>query len=486
MMANERPKTYQEWLKQAEDLDRKEGKLQWRQDDRSDLYHSILIREHLEIMRKLRQANEAKKLIDVILESLSRHSYELNNPQLYSQARSGTKYLIGDYLQEIETSINYICETEIENFSDNDKLQLFTEGNRVHGKTVLILSGGAALGIYHIGVTKALHDEKLLPSIISGASMGSVVAAAVCTRTDKELHTLFSDLDQLHKVAIRMYPLWDMLRKGGIMDPEQLKEHIYNNVLDLTFLEAYQKTGRVLNISVSATRKRQKPKVLNYLSAPNVLIRNSALASCAIPGIFPPVSLQAKNQQGEVVPYMESEKWIDGSVHLDVPMRRIMRLHNVSRSIVSQANPHVLPFVPEQNHGGFWYFLSDLAFSTIQFQALKFMDVALRLSEKMPWLSIVDKIRALMEQEYRGDINISYPMDIKAFTQLMANPDPNEFEDYIRKGQLATWPKIAFIKDQLRLNQILESCIAKLQRTKKGNAKTNKVYSIFERSNYSI
>ena len=29
-------------------------------------------------------------------------------------------------------------------------------------ETVLILSGGAALGIYHLGVTKALHQENLL------------------------------------------------------------------------------------------------------------------------------------------------------------------------------------------------------------------------------------------------------------------------------------------------------------------------------------
>ena len=83
--------------------------------------------------------------------------------------------------------------------------------------------------------------------------------------------------------------------------------------------------------------------MLNHLTTPNLLIEQSALASCAIPGIFPPVTLLAKNKNGNTVPYMESEKWIDGSVHLDVPMQRIIRLHNVSRSIVSQANPHVIP-----------------------------------------------------------------------------------------------------------------------------------------------
>ena len=74
-----------------------------------------------------------------------------------------------------------------------------------------------------------------------------------------------------------------------------------------------------------------------------------------------------------------------------------------------------------------------------------------------------------MEQEYRGDINISYPMDLKSFTQVISNPDPDEFENYIRKGELATWPKIAFIKDQLHLNQILESCIKRLKNKNKSD-----------------
>ncbi|MCB1140950.1 MAG: DUF3336 domain-containing protein [Leptospiraceae bacterium] len=462
-------RTYREWLRFAEELDREDAKLEWRGEDESDLYHSHLLKEHLNSMKKLRKSGEGRKLIDVLMESLPRHSYELNNPELYTYARSGTKYLITEYLREIEQSINYICDTEIENFSDRDKLELFSEGNRVHGNTVLILSGGAALGIYHLGVTKALHAEHLLPGIISGASMGSIVASALCTRTDEELDKLFSNLNEIHKVAMRMFSPDRILENGALMDPEQLKEHIFSNVPDLTFWEAYQKTGRVLNISVSATRKRQKPKVLNYLSSPNVLIRNSALASCAIPGVFPPVSLLAKNAKGEVVPYMETETWIDGSVHLDVPMQRIMRLHNVSRSIVSQANPHVLPFVPEESRKGFFPFLMDFALSTVQFQTLKVMDVGVRLSEKMPWLSIVDKFRAMMEQEYRGDINISYPMDLKSFTQVISNPDPDEFENYIRKGELATWPKIAFIKDQLHLNQILESCIKRLKNKNKSD-----------------
>lgn len=41
--------------------------------------------------------------------------------------------------------------------------------------------------MYHLGVVKTLFEHGLLPRIISGASVGAVVAALVCVRTDEEL-----------------------------------------------------------------------------------------------------------------------------------------------------------------------------------------------------------------------------------------------------------------------------------------------------------
>ena len=43
------------------------------------------------------------------------------------------------------------------------------------------------MGVYHMGVIKAMYDQGLLPRIISGASAGSLVAALVCTLTDDEM-----------------------------------------------------------------------------------------------------------------------------------------------------------------------------------------------------------------------------------------------------------------------------------------------------------
>ncbi|MBP7281617.1 MAG: DUF3336 domain-containing protein [Leptospiraceae bacterium] len=455
--------TYEEWLTIATKMDTQEDRISWRKQDESDIFHSSLLREHINIMREYRANKEGLKLIDVVQESLSRHSWELNTPELYKKAYSGTKYIISEYFQEIENSINFICDNDFSGITDNDKLKIFEEGNRIHGNTALILSGGASFGIYHLGVVKALHEQNLLPRIIAGSSMGAIVAAAACSKTDEELTRYFANPKAIHRVAIKMREPKDILSAGTVMDPSQLMEHIESNIGDFTFKEAYEKSGRTLNISVSATRKRQRPRVLNHFSTPNLLIEHSALASCALPGIFPPVTLLQKNNTGEVVPYMESETWIDGSVHLDVPMQRIIRLHNVSRSIVSQANPHVIPFVVEEKKQGLFPFMQDLISSTLQAPLLKFMDLGVELSEKMPWLSVVDKARSMIDQEYRGDINIYYPMTLESVSKIMTNPTQEEFEDYIRKGELATWPKITFIRDQMHLNKVLEGCIKKLQ-----------------------
>lgn len=43
------------------------------------------------------------------------------------------------------------------------------------------------VGLYHIGVVKALNQHGLLPRIISGTGVGGLIAALICIHTDDEL-----------------------------------------------------------------------------------------------------------------------------------------------------------------------------------------------------------------------------------------------------------------------------------------------------------
>ena len=105
---------------------------------------------------------------------------------------------------------------------------------------------------------------------------------------------------------------------------------------DLTFLEAFERTGRHLNVSIAAAEKHQTSRLLNAITTPNVYIREAVMASAAVPGFYPPVALAAKNSQGKRQAYMPSRKWVDGSISDDLPAKRLARLYGANHFIVSQ------------------------------------------------------------------------------------------------------------------------------------------------------
>lgn len=76
---------------------------------------------------------------------------------------------------------------------------------------------------------------------------------------------------------------------------------------DATFLEAYERTGRILNVTVSPADTNEPARLLNYLTAPQAIIWSAVAASSAFPGLFPAQHLLARNARGEVI------RWVAGS-----------------------------------------------------------------------------------------------------------------------------------------------------------------------------
>jgi predicted acylesterase/phospholipase RssA len=58
------------------------------------------------------------------------------------------------------------------------------------------------------------------------------------------------------------------------------------NVGLYTFQEAFDKTGRIINITVAPNNNYDPPRLLNYLTAPHVCVWSAAAASCALPGML--------------------------------------------------------------------------------------------------------------------------------------------------------------------------------------------------------
>ena len=62
------------------------------------------------------------------------------------------------------------------------------------------------------------------------------------------------------------------LTQGALYDISHLKRVMRGLLGEMTFQEAYNRTRKILNICVSSASLYELPRLLNYITAPNVLI----------------------------------------------------------------------------------------------------------------------------------------------------------------------------------------------------------------------
>lgn len=468
IQAMDQATSYAEWLEAAAAHDAATGAEAWRQEEASDHYDAVQMKAERDQLRDLRQRGQGAALAVLLQDSLTRSLGELHTPELYTRALCGTKHLIGAYLDEAEVALRWLAANPVPGVSPADKLARFEQSWRVYGRSALMLSGGATWGFYHLGVVKALFDAGLLPRILSGASTGAMIAAGVCARNDTELAELFADPLQMRLDGLRTVGARQALATGAVLDPAQLDEVLSHNIGEATFAEAFSHSGRALNIVVSPTRTRQKPRLLSHLTAPNVLIAQAAVASSALPGLFPPATLHRRALDGRLEPYGHGERWVDGSLASDLPKRRLARLHNVNHFIVSQTNPYALPFVWHHGQRGVLPTVTGIAASSVRSQGAYAVDLIRRATRphRGPLGLAVGWAHNLVSQDYRGDIDIHPRFRWALLRKVVGNPTPDELRAFIREGERATWPRLPAIADQTRLGRVFQSVVAQLRDTR--------------------
>jgi len=384
------------------------------------------------------------------------------NPVLYQKARSGTKQLINLYLDEVTAALDQICDSNVKTLPPSRKRRFFNRAARSFGRSAILLSGGASYGLFHIGVIEELLEQKLMPDVITGSSAGSIVAGFVATHTDDELEQALLP-DVLKYQWVRTIGIRQLFKGEGVLDAGQLRKAINRNIPDMTFLEAYEKTGRILNISISPADPNQFPRLLNYLTSPNVLIRQAAMASSAVPGLFPPVQLRARNYVGKSVPYMPQSRWLDGSVHEDIPKEKVNRLHNVNHYIVSQTNPLVLPFMNGgKDKTGVLPFLQEVVLRGPMVQVEHLLELVNRHFEVPGMGSMLKKAHALVTQTYSGDITIFPDRQAIDVSKVISNASESEAKALIEAGRRATWPKIERIRNTTQISRCFTACLERL------------------------
>jgi TAG lipase/steryl ester hydrolase/phospholipase A2/LPA acyltransferase len=282
------------------------------------------------------------------------------NPELHI-ARLQVPDLIQAYIDEVRYHLRAVCDSEHDEIPLKEKLAFIRETRHAFGRTALLLSGGASLGAFHVGVVRTLIEHHLLPRVVAGASVGSIICSVIATRTWSELQSFFGDsfpaqqfFDQLGGIFNTLNRLFT---KGVVHEIRHLQHMLRQLTQNMTFQEAYDLTGRVLGISVCSPRRHEHPRCLNYLTSPHVVIWSAVTASCAFPGLFEAQELMAKDRHGQLVPYhtpvqvgreeqgVGARQWRDGSLESDLPMIQLKELFNVNHFIVSQANPHIAPLL---------------------------------------------------------------------------------------------------------------------------------------------
>lgn len=348
--------TYKEWAYAARMLDKETPRL-----NDSDLYDVELVRNKLLELQHRRHEGSLRDIIFCMRADLVRNLGNMCNPELH-KGRLMMPTLIKEYIDEVTAQLRMVCNSDSEELSLEEKLSFMHETRHAFGRTALLLSGGASLGAFHVGVVKTLVEHKLMPRIIAGSSVGSIMCSVVATRSWPELQSFFEDswhslqfFDQLGGIFAVVKRV---TRKGAVHEIRQLQKMLRHLTSNLTFQEAYDMTGRILGITVCSPRKHEPPRLLNYLTSPHVVIWSAVTASCAFPGLFEAQELMAKNRSGEIVPYhppfnlhpdegsgTSARRWRDGSLEIDLPMMQLKELFNVNHFIVSQANPHISPLL---------------------------------------------------------------------------------------------------------------------------------------------
>ncbi|KAI1174448.1 acyl transferase/acyl hydrolase/lysophospholipase [Nemania sp. FL0916] len=479
-----------QWDTAASELDILDGNEEWKADISAGDYNPDILAMRLRDLDEARNAGDMRAMMHLVRTALSRDLGGMGNIDLYRHSYSGTKRLIERYVDSalqtitalVERSAAYTHNPDHDGFEARDLLDAMLYARQSFGRSALLLSGGGTFGMTHIGVLKALFEAKLLPRIISGASAGSIVCAVFCARTDDEIPQVIQEFPECDLAVFEEHGnedgLFDHLRRllteGSWSDIKHLTRVMRDLLGDITFQEAYNRTRRICNICVSTASIYELPRLLNYVTAPNVMIWSAVVASCSVPLVFGAGALLVKNPlTGEHSPWNPTpQMWIDGSVDNDLPMTRLSEMFNVNHFIVSQVNPHVVPFLmkddmpcPSNNnhHSAIYKEESDwlrTITSLAKSEALHRMQL---MAELGVFPNLIGKLRSILSQKYSGDINILPAIGVFDLPKILKNPTAEFMLRSCLLGERATWPKLARIWDRCAIELALDRAVHALR-----------------------
>jgi len=169
----------------------------------------------------------------------------------------------------------------------------------------LVLSGGGLKGLAHIGVLRALEERRLVPSLVVGSSIGSLIGAAWAAGASPQrmearaLQVRRRDVFQVARADVA----FRRLMAPALYRREPLDALVQGLVGDVTFRQLKHR------LLVNTTDLHSGMQVMWGL--PGLLdarVADAVTASCALPGIFPPREIAGR-------------AYVDGAVVENLPVR---------------------------------------------------------------------------------------------------------------------------------------------------------------------
>lgn len=169
--------------------------------------------------------------------------------------------------------------------------------NPFNRKIGLALGGGAAKGIAHIGVLKAIEENALNIDYISGTSIGALVASYYAFgKSIDTLESISADMSFTSLIGFK-------LQKQGLFSTKSIKEMILKDLGDV-----YIEQARI-PLAICATNIATGEQV----TLTEGKLADAVCASMAVPGVFIPVEIHGKTL-------------VDGGITENVPVSALDKM----------------------------------------------------------------------------------------------------------------------------------------------------------------
>jgi NTE family protein len=172
-------------------------------------------------------------------------------------------------------------------------------------KVGVALGGGAARGLAHIGVLRALVREGVPIDVVVGSSMGSVIGGAYAATRDIALVEArvreFLGSEQFRKNRIQflresrhrggglLYSMSNFIRRGIVYGVSTLRPSFLSAQEFASHMEAVLPDVRIEDLAVTFAAVSLDIKSAQEVIVSRGRLREAVSASTAIPGILPPV-----------------------------------------------------------------------------------------------------------------------------------------------------------------------------------------------------